>query len=689
MELLFELRCQELPEGKQRAILEQLAGRLFEELMGRGLAPQEILTGVTCRRVTLCCRGLPASSPERQEQELGPPLSEAYQDGEPTEALHGFAERIGVDAADLQEIKTERGTYLGVVRSVPGHQVEDVLRQVLPRALAEMRWEGRASWDDGHQWPRPLTGLLAVLDGELLPCRFDGFEASRETVGHRFLSPQLFVARSFADYREGLGRRGIEISWQERRDKLHQALSQRALDLGGELLEDEDLLDLLTDRCEIPGVVHGSFDIRFLDLPREVLLATLMDQQRAFAVRSRQDLLPFFITAMDRLEDVGGAVQGGHERALAGRLLDAGFYYEADRGVSLAERAKRLDQMVFHPGLSTLGDKTRRVAALVEILADELGWQDELAAAQQAAALAKSDLTTDMVREYPSLRGTMGGIYAREEGYVTAVWQAVAEHYRPASRQGPVPSSRSASLLAVADRLDTVVGFCGIGQLPKGSSDPLALRRLVHGLLRILVEQDMELDLDLVAARSVLLYGEILTAKAESVASALQSFFDDRIRHFLGQLGMALDEIEAIMAVGGKTLPDLLARLEALRQLRGRPELHALVLAAKRISNIVQGASEHEVQDELLVEEAEVALAQILADVRQGVSEAVAERRYEDGILIMQRLVAPLDRFFAEVLVMDENEALRQNRLALLQRCRRVFWRIARLREMVVERGSE
>lgn len=689
MELLFEIRCQQLPEGKVRGILKQLAGGLFEELMGRGLAPAEILTGATARRLTLCCQGLPTAAPDRQEQELGPPLAEAYQGGEATAALHGFAERVGVEVADLQEIKTERGTYLGVVRQVAGQTTEEVLQHVLPRVLSQMRWHNRAAWHDERHWPRPLTGLLAVLDGELLPCAFDGFEASRETVGHAQLSPLAFVVGNYADYREGLGRRGIEISWQERRAKLKQALQDRAAELGGELVDDEDLLGRLTDRCEIPGIVHGSFDVQFLDLPREVLLATLVDQQRAFAIARRHDLLPFFITVMDRLDDTDGVVQRGHERSLAGRLLDAGFYYRADRGISLVERAVRLDQMTFHPGLSTLGDKTRRVAALVEIIADELDWHDDLAAAQQAAALAKADLTTDMVREYPSLRGTMGGIYAREEGYVGAVWQAVAEHYRPASRRGPVPTGRPASLLAVADRIDTVVGFCGLGRLPKGSSDPWALRRLVQGLLRILVEHRMELDLDLVAARSVLLYGDILPTGAETVVSALQTFFDDRVRHFLGQLGMAIDEIEATMAVGGKTLPNLVARLEALQEVRGTAEFHSLVLAAKRISNIVQGVPEQQVQDELLVEEAEVALAQELADVRHGVTEAVAERRFKDGLVAMQRLVAPLDRFFAQVLVMDENESLRQNRLALLQRCRRVFWRIARLHEMAIERGQD
>lgn len=688
MELLFELRCQEMPQGKLRPTLQQLAGRLFEELMGRGLAPQEILTGVTPRRLTLCCRGLPAAEPDRQEQHLGPPLSEAFDGEKATEALHGFVERLGVEPKDLQEIKTERGTYLGVVRRIAGRPVAEVLESLLPRLLGEMRWETRGRWHRDRRWFRPLTGLMVMLDGELLACSYDGVEAGHETVGHPRLSPQPFVTRNFGDYREGLGRRGIEVSWKARRAKLQEGLTARAQELGGEIVTHDELLDILADRCEVPGVVHGSFDPAFLDLPEEVLLATLIDQQRAFPVRSRQDLLPFFITAMDRPEDTDGRVQRGHERALAGRLLDARFYYDADRQITLAERSDRLEQMAFHPGLGSLADKAQRVEALVSLIARELGWDDEAEAARQAATLAKSDLGTDMVREYPSLRGTMGGIYAREQGYVAAVWQAIAEHYRPASPRHPIPESRAACLLAVADRLDTVVGFCGLGQLPKGKHDPLALRRLVQGMLRILTECRMELDLDLVAARAVLLYGERLASDAQTTLTALQSFLDDRSRHFLGQMGMAFDEIEATMAVGSKSLPHVVDRLRALQKVRGEAEFRSLVLAAKRISNMVQGAAEYELQESLLVEEAEIELSTSLTEVRRRVTEAVAEKRYEEAFVAMEDLVAPLDRFFAEVLVMDENVERRHNRLALLQRCRRVFWRVARLRDMVVEKGE-
>ncbi|MCP4655912.1 MAG: glycine--tRNA ligase subunit beta, partial [bacterium] len=450
--------------------------------------------------------------------------------------------------------------------------------------------------------------------------------------------------------------------------------------------------------CEIPGVVAGAFDPEYLALPGEVTLATLQQQQSAFVLSSvseegRGELLPYFVTVMDRPDDPQGVVRAGQERAAAGRLNDALFHYEADRRLPLAERSRRLDQLSFHSRLGSFAHKARRVRALVELIAGELGWHDDLDPACEAAVLLKTDLTTAMVRDFGSLRGIMGGIYAREEGYVEAVWQAIYDQYKPASLDESIPRGRSGQLVAVADRLDALVGFFGIGQAPTGSKDPLAMRRRALGLLRILIEAEMPLDLDLIAARAVLLYndgreGEGLERGAEEILQALQGFLADRLRNLLGQRGFAHDEIEAAMAVGANNLPDLAARLRALRTMREASEFRSLVLAAKRIFNIVKESPEFELHPELLVEEAEKDLYANLVEVRRTVDEAADRRRYEDCLLHMEALVPSLDRFFAKVLVMDEDETLRHNRMALLQATRRVFWRMARLKEMAIDKAD-
>ena len=689
LEYLLEVRSREMPAEHLESVLRQLGGRLFEELMGLGLAPQEILTGVTPRRLMICCQGLPEQEPDREAQEVGPSLEEAWDGEEPTAALLGFAERVGTEVEALETLKTERGAYVGVLRQVAGRPTRDILAERIPRLLAEINWPDRFRWRGDAVWVRPILSIVSLLDGEILPFEFDGIQAGNETAGHPFLSPETLAIEDYNNYLEVLSERGIEVVWKLRRQRLLESMTERARKLKGRLEDEPELLEQLTAHCEVPGVVEGRFDPEFLGLPEEILLAVLRQQHLALPLRNKNgDLLPLFLTTMDRPDDPEGLVKSGQERALAGRLVDARFHYEADRQVALAARGPQLEQLSFHSGLGNYAQKSERVGSLAVLLAEELGLEEHAEALQQAAALYKTDLTTDMIRELPRLRGTLAGLYAREEGYVEAVWRAIAEHYRPATADSPIPSTPAGQILAMADRLDTLVGFLGLGQLPKGSKDPYALRRMAQGLLRILLEAEHELDLDLVGARAVLLYGEALERGAQEILTDLQTFLGDRLTQLLGQRGYTYDEIEAATAVGHRNLPDLVARIEALRTVREEADFRSLVLAAKRISNLVDGHQEYELQTDLLSEEAESELAEALANVRKDVDKALGERRYADGLRHIEALVPALDRFFAEVLVMDENEERRQNRIALLQSCRRIFWRVARLKEMTVDKAE-
>ena len=692
-EYLFELRLAEVPPRVSRRAARRLSMRLFEDLMGRGLGPREMVTGITPRRLMVCLQGLPEVEPDRRARELGPSVAEAYDEsGKATAALSGFVERVGAELEELGEVKTERGVYLAVFREIPGKPIGEVLAEIVPPVLGELEW-----------WPPMragggVRGLLSLLDGEVLALEYAGAVAGAATSGHPVLSPAAFEVEDFADYLRRLHELGIEVIPEARRAALEEALADRAAELGGELVGDSDLLDRLTDACEIPGVVHGSFDPDYTTMPEEVVLAVLDGRLDAFALRGKAAaasgqgdgaLLPFFLTVMDRADDPQGWVQAGQERAAAGRLIDARFRYDADRKLTLAERSRRLDGLDFHPRLGSYAAKSERIRELVELACGELGWQDVLEPAIEASALLKADLTSGMVRDYPALRGTIGGIYAREEGYIEVVWRAIYEHYQGwtfprRGADGTLPQDRVGRVVALADRLDSLVGFFGIGQTPSGSKDPFGLRRLARGLLRIIVDGGMELDLDLVAARAVLLYGEALDRGAEDLLRELQVFIGERFRHFLGQRGLAHDEIEAAEATGTKNLPDLLARVTALQAAREERDFRSLVLAAKRIFNIVKDSPEFELRPGELADGAERQLHEALGPVREAVDRAAAERRYQDCLRAMADLVPHLDRFFADVLVMDEDEGLRQNRIALLQACRRVFWRIARLKAMAV-----
>ncbi|MDA8017311.1 MAG: glycine--tRNA ligase subunit beta [Thermoanaerobaculia bacterium] len=704
---LLEIRSQEMAPETLLPLLRRLATRLFEDLMSLGLPPDEMVTAGTLRRMAVSFRGLPERERDRQEEELGPPVASARDpEGRPSEALLGFADRVGVAPRDIDDsfttVKTERGDYVARMREVEGQPIAEVLRTIVPKVLNELVRESEGRFGS-RRWLRPVTGILSILDGETLPFDvevLDGFEAGTTTIAHAFLQPEPVEISNWDDYLEALHREGVIPRITERRAALKEGLEQVCGDTGGECVPDEQLLDRLTAMVEIPGVVQGSFDAEHLSLPHELLTASLHHDLHAFAVRktggagAAEELLPIFLTAIDRGDDPDGVIRTGLERACAGHLADLRFHVDNDRRRPLAQRTRRLEQLVFHERLGTWADKGQRLQELVQAAIRDLAsreaeggvWATALEPARQAATLLKADLTTDVVRRDPELRGTVGGLYAREEGYVEPVWQAVYDQYRPASPENPIPRGAAGRVLAVVDRLDALVGFLGLEDgTPTASRDPYALRRRATGLLHIIIDAEMELDLEILAARAVLLYGDRLDRGAEAIVHDLRILLDDRLTYFLGHRGFDFDEIEAVKAVGTANLPDLVLRVEALRSVRDDDGFPALVRSAKRIANIVEDTPEHEVDEELLEAEAEKALHRAALATSRDVQSAAERRHYVDCLRAVLSLAPELDRFFAEVLVHHEDERLRANRLAILQECRRLYWRVARLRAMNVE----
>lgn len=701
-ELLLEVRAEEIPARMLKPAVRQLATRVFEELVPRDLAPKEVETGYTPRRLLLVLKGLPAKEPDRSEQVVGPPVRVAFKpDGSPTPALIGFAKRCELEPEQLERIETDKGEYLAATQQVVGAATIDILAELLPKILREINWPKSMVWGAGAgtthgPWARPIHGIVALFEGEVVPFELFGIAAGNESFGHPILSARSFVVRSAAEYRRKLAKLGIEVRPDARREVLAAAMEKAAAEAGGKPVDDPELLAKVVAICEIPGLMHGTFGKEFLSLPREVLIASLRDHQSAFTVESQEEedadgwpkLLPAFLTVMDRPDDPAGRVAAGNEWVVAARLADARFFFQEDRKRSLADRAGALEHLTFHEKLGSYGDKAGRLAELSGLLCRSLGWDDASPAAEQAARLLKVDLTTEMVKEFTSLQGVMGGLYARADGLPEEVWQAIYDQYLPVAADDPIPRGRIGMVTGLADRMDTLVGIFGLGLVPTGSRDPFGLRRAAQGVVRIALDGGLPVDLDLLAAKAARLYGDRLEKSGEEISETLRPFLFDRVRHVLGLGGFAYDEIEAALAVGGNNLPDLKARVEALHAVREQKEFLSLVLSAKRILNILKDSQEHDLDEAKLVEPAEKALFTAFQGLRTEVEEAAAAGDHERCLRRTAALADVLDRFFAEVLVMDEDLELRRNRLGLLQAIHRVVGRSARLTEMVVDKAE-
>src|SRR6185295_164798 len=519
-EYLLEVRCEEIPARMLEPGVRELATRVFEELMARGLAPSEVATGYTPRRLVLVLSGLPAREADREDRVLGPPVRAAYgADGAPTPALLGFAKRCGVAPEDLEKVDTEKGEYLAARQKTAGRPTREILAELVPRVLAAIAWPKTMRWGTGvGPWVRPVQGIVSLWDGEIVPFPFFDDVAGDETIGHPILSPAPFPVASAADYRRQLTALGIEVRHPARRERLLAAMKSEAERLGGRLVEDGPLLDKLAALCEIPGVMAGSLDPLFLKLPAEVLATSLRDHQSALTIEGANGLLPAFLTVMDRADDPRGRVRAGNEYVVAARLADARFFYGEDRKVPFAEKADRLQSLNFHDRLGTYAEKADRLARLAETIASRLGCSlGETAEATEAARLLKVDLTTEMVKEFTSLQGVMGGIYARESGHADKVWQAIYDQYQPASTEDSIPRGTAGRIAGLADRLDTLAGIFGLGLIPTGSKDPFGLRRAAQGAVRIVLEGTLPLDLEALAREAVALYGDKLKKSADEI----------------------------------------------------------------------------------------------------------------------------------------------------------------------------
>jgi len=688
---LLELRTEEIPANALPNARRQLGDGLRKGLAEAGFDGIEIRITSTSLRLVATVENLPERQADRTERMTGPPTRIAFDDdGKPTKAAEGFAKKAGVAVDQLETESTDKGEYLAATVVHAGKGTAEILGVLVPSVLGAMRFPKMMRWGLGEfYFVRPVHGLVALLDGVVVPMEAFGVEAGRETLGHRVHEPETFDVTTAADYGDDLADRGVLIDPDERRRILDASAAELAAEAGCRVHPDDALVAEHVELVEYPGLLRGAINPEYLELPPEVVVTTLRYHQKCLILENEDgSLAPQFLTVIDRRDDPEGLVRQGNEWVIGARLADARFFFDEDRKRTMEDWSKDLDRLEFHRVLGSISAKADRVGALAAVLAGRLGL--DLGPLRRAAHLVKTDLLTNMVVEFPELQGVMGGHYLRLEGADGELWTAARDHYRPAGFEGEIPSSDMGRLLGLADRLDTIAGLFGVGEIPTGSKDPLGLRRAAQAVVKITAEAEWGLDLSEAVGSAVGGFGELIEGSTEETTTTVNEFMADRVRRYLRDLaGVSGDTADAVMAAGWGDLPELRARAEALDVARTSEQIRALSLAFKRVKNITEDAAEN-VVDPGIFETDEERELHAASEVFAGkLSDCVGSRRFGDAFAAMGELAEVLDRFFVEVLVMDENQKLRDNRVALLTRLRRDFMTLADLSRLQVDGGIQ
>ena len=692
-EFLFEIGLEEVPARMIASAEAELARRVTallerERLIVAGAAVKSFSTP---RRLAVLVSDVAAKQEDLAEELTGPSTKIAYKDGVATPAAVAFAKKAGVAVEALKTVSTPKGEYLAATAVKAGRSAAEVIAAELPKELAGIYWAKNMYWRAGRpeRFVRPVRWMMALLDAEIVPVEFAGYTAANLTYGHRVLAgPEPIAIHKPAEYAGVLEAAFVIADVEARRHKIRKALDRVCRSLPDtRWREDEELVDKLTHLTEWPSALAGGFEAAYLELPEEVLVTVMRDHQNYFAVEDEEGrLAPHFLAVLNTEADEAGlaVIRHGNERVLRARFNDARFFWEFDQRVPLVERVALLNNVTFQKDLGSYAAKSERVVTLSDRLVRLLpaGVNVDYNALNEAAALAKTDLTSELVKEFTELQGIVGGLYARAQGLSQATADAIYDQYRPVSMDAPVPRTVEGSLLAIADKADTIAGMFSLGLEPTGSKDPFALRRAANGIVKILAESGLPLVLSEVV--------EAATTDA-AVAARITAFFAERLEFYLREVrGQAYDVVKAVLAIGCDDVRDAVARAEALTEVRGSEDFLAVSAAFKRMKNILAQAAE---KGDLpgragggTIHAVEADLEEAAEEVGKKSRQCAEDRNYAAAFEAIATLRPLIDRYFEEVMVLDPNPAVRQTRLFLLWVIVSDIRRIADLSEIVTSR---
>ncbi len=680
-DFLLEIGTEEIPAGFLLQAYQDLEDQTRKLLTYHRLPFADIKTMGTPRRLVVLVTGLAERQEDRIVEKLGPAKKVAFDAaGQPTKAAIGFARGQGVEVAELAVVTTEKGEYLCARKQESGQATIDILAAALPDFILSIPFRKSMRWKDlDLRFARPLHWLVALFGDQVIPFQLGELHTDRLSRGHRFMAPAAFSLANPGEYRESCRRARVIVDPGERQAMIEAQLAEIENQVGGQLISDPELLATVTNLVEYPAAACGNFEEHFLDLPEEVLITVMRHHQKYFSLRSPEGrLLPHFITINNTVARDPQLVVTGNERVLRARLNDARFFFEEDRQTPLEDFVERLKSVVFQAKLGTSYEKMIRFRTLAAELADRL-CPEKKEKVSRTAFLCKADLESSMVYEFPDLQGIMGQEYARLAGEDPEVSRGIYEHYLPVAAGGELPTGDCGALVSIADKIDTICGCFGIGLLPTGGADPYALRRQALGIIHIILDRRYELDLSWLVDRSL----ELLAAKIErepaQVATEVLNFIKGRLQHNLTAKGVPSGVVEAVLHAGIDNLMVASDKIEAVNTFRHRDDIEPLLAAFKRVMNIIKGSEGKALplDPDLLTTPEEERLhaeyTRISADCRQ----AIAGRDFLKALEVMAELKPAVDDFFDHVMVMVDDEALKNNRLALLQAIAAMFRQVA------------
>ncbi|MBZ5680260.1 MAG: glycine--tRNA ligase subunit beta [Acidobacteriia bacterium] len=709
-DFLLEIGCEEIPARMIDVASQELRERVAALLSRERLAGGEVSSFDTPRRLAVLASGIHAAQADVTEQAIGPSVNVAYKDGQPTPAAVAFARKAGVDVAQLEKVTTPKGEYLAAKVTKKGRSAAEILAESLPKEIATIYWPKNMYWrKPNERFVRPVRWLVAMLDGETIPLEVAGIRAGKTSRGHRILcGGEVAVPRAGTAYVDSL-RAAKVLGRGEREHQIRKALDAATRSVSGaRWREDKALLDTVVNLTEFPSAILGSFDPQFLALPEEVLVTVMRDHQKYFAVEDATGkLLPHFLAVLNTDSDPQGLIRHGNERVLRARFNDARFFWETDQKRSLLERLDSLRHVTFQKDLGSYYEKTLRVQRLCSWLSEIIkqgGMAVRPGVIHKAACLAKTDLTTELVKEFTELQGIVGGLYARvqqldpslPEATRFAIADTIYDHYKPESTEDAVPRSMEGAVLSIGDKADTIAGMFALGMVPSGSKDPFALRRQANGIVKIVAEKKLPLRLGDVMRDARSGYkgseAEKKFVAEEKYEESIRTLFCERLEFYLKEThGYAYDVVNAVLAADAEDVVDALARAEAVAKARPSADFESISVAFKRMKNILKQAAEsgkriaETVDSGALTEESEKVLAEQVPRTAVAVEKQRSAKNYDAALLEIAKLRPAIDKFFDKVMVMVEDEQVRANRLALLRTLLKEFSTIADFSEIVTE----